>query len=220
MADIVVFGTADTASLAHFYLRHDSPHNVIAFTVTTDYMPPEGEFEGLPVEPFESLPDRYPPTTVKLFAPMTFRKMNRLRQGIYEQIRTHGYELITYVSSRATLFPETRIGSNCFILENNTVQPYAQIGDNTTLWSGNHIGHHTVIRDHVFITSHVVIAGHCDIGNNCVLGIHSTLRDGITLAEGTMVNMDASVRVDTEPWSVYDGVPAVKRAVRSDRMAS
>jgi len=31
------------------------------------------------------------------------------------------------------------------------------IGNNVTLWSGNHIGHDAMIDDHGFITSHVVI---------------------------------------------------------------
>ena len=55
MADVVIFGVKDFASLAHFYLRHDSEHRVVAFTVHREFMPAEGEFEGLPVVPLEEL---------------------------------------------------------------------------------------------------------------------------------------------------------------------
>jgi NDP-sugar pyrophosphorylase family protein len=48
------------------------------------------------------------------------------------------------------------LGENCLVLEDNTIQPFASIGRNVTLWSGNHIGHHAQIRDHCFIASHVV----------------------------------------------------------------
>ena len=38
-----------------------------------------------------------------------------------------------------------------------TIQPFVRIGSNVTLWSGNHIGHDATIGDHCFIASHVVI---------------------------------------------------------------
>ncbi|WP_245213936.1 hypothetical protein [Rhodoferax sp. AJA081-3] len=62
------------------------------------------------------------------------------------------------------------IGENCFILEDNTLQPFTKIGNNVILWSGNHIGHHGEIHDHVTFTSHVVMSGHCSIGPYSFLG--------------------------------------------------
>jgi sugar O-acyltransferase (sialic acid O-acetyltransferase NeuD family) len=203
MADVVIFGVKDFASLAHFYLKHDSPHKVVAFTVHREYLPAPAEFEGLPVIPFEEIQDRFPPEQVSAFAPLSHRKMNRLREGVYNELRSKGYPLISYVSSRATLFPGTPIGDNCFILEDNTIQPFVTIGDNTVIWSGNHIGHHSVIGSHVFITSHVVISGHCHIGEHCFLGVNATLKDQITLAEGTLIGMGANITKSTEPWSLY-----------------
>jgi sugar O-acyltransferase (sialic acid O-acetyltransferase NeuD family) len=203
MADVVIFGVKDFASLAHFYLRHDSEHRVVAFTVHREFMPAEGEFEGLPIVPFEELEAGFPPDRVSAFAPMSHRKMNRLREGVYNDLKGRGYQLISYVSSRATTFPEGRIGDNCFILEDNTIQPFATIGDNVVIWSGNHIGHHSVVESHAFITSHVVISGHCRIGAYSFLGVNATLKDQITLAEGTLIGMGANITKDTEPWSLY-----------------
>lgn len=203
MADVVIFGVKDFASLAHFYLRHDSAHRVVAFTVHREFMPTEEEFEGLPVVPLEELGERFPPDRVSAFAPMSHRKMNRLREGIYNELKGRGYQLISYVSSRATTFPEGRIGDNCFILEDNTIQPFATIGDNVVIWSGNHIGHHSVVESHTFITSHVVISGHCRIGAYSFLGVNATLKDQITLGEGTLIGMGANITKDTEPWSLY-----------------
>ena len=203
MAEVVIFGVKDFASLAHFYLRHDSEHRVVAFTVHREFMPAEGEFEGLPVVPFEELEASHPPDRFSTFAPMSHRKMNRLREGVYNELKGRGYQLISYVSSRATTFPEGRIGDNCFILEDNTIQPFASIGDNVVIWSGNHIGHHSVVESHAFITSHVVISGHCRIGAYTFLGVNATLKDQITLAEGTLIGMGANITKDTEPWSLY-----------------
>jgi sugar O-acyltransferase (sialic acid O-acetyltransferase NeuD family) len=203
MADVVIFGVKDFASLAHFYLRHDSPHRVVAFTVHRAFLPEPREFEGLPVAPFEELETQFPPDRVSAFAPMSHRKMNRVRREIFEAFASRGYPLISYVSSRATTFPQGQIGKNCFVLEDNTIQPFATIGDNVVVWSGNHIGHHSVVRDHAFITSHVVISGHCDIGPHSFLGVNATLKDQVTLGEGTLVGMSAIITKNTEPWSLY-----------------
>ena len=215
MSKVVIFGIEDFASLAHFYLKEDSPHEVVAFTVTQEYMPSEEIFEGLPVVPFEELENLYPPKEYSFFAPMSHRKMNKLRETIYILAENKGYRLISYISSKATVFSNVRIGKNCFILENNTIQPFVTIGNNVILWSGNHIGHHSVIKDHVLFTSHVVLSGHCVVEPYCFFGVNATLRDGLHIAEGTLVAMGACVTKDTEPWGVYTGVPAKKGHIPS-----
>jgi sugar O-acyltransferase (sialic acid O-acetyltransferase NeuD family) len=209
MANVIIFGVLDTAELAHFYLAHDSEHRVVAFCLTKEYLK-EDMFKGLPVVPFEEVEKLYPPVDYKFFAPMTARKMNRNREKIYKQAKIRGYDLISYVSSKATIFPGAQIGDNCFILEDNTIQPFVRIGNDVVLWSGNHIGHHSEIKDHVFFTSHVVLSGHCIVGPYCFLGVNATIRDYTRLAEGTLVAMGANVLTDTESYGVYVGNPAKK----------
>lgn len=209
MAKVIVFGIQDFAELAHYYLTNDSAHEVVAFSVNAQYLPEERSFKGLPVLAFEDIALHFPPSEYQFFAPMAPVKMNRLREEIYHAIKAKGYEMISYVSSKATLF-DNPIGDNCFILENNTIQPFTTIGNNVILWSGNHIGHHSVIKDHIMFTSHVVMSGHCTIENYATLGVNATIRDGITIAEGTFVAMAASIIKNTEPWGLYKGNPAVK----------
>ncbi len=209
MAKIIIFGIQDFAELAHFYLENDSEHEVVAFCVNQQYLPQETLFKGLPIVAFENVEALYPPTDFLFFAPLSPQKMNRIREKIYFEIKSKGYQLISYISSKATWF-NNPIGENCFIFENNTIQPFVTIGNNVILWSGNHIGHHSVINDHVMFTSHVVLSGHCVVEKYCTLGVNSTIRDGITLAEGTFVAMAASIIKNTEEWSLYKGNPAVK----------
>jgi len=209
MAKVIIFGVLDTAELAHFYLTNDSEHEVVAFSLTRDYIE-ENTFKGLPVVPFEGVQEQYPPGEYKFFVPMTGRNMNKNREKIYNQAKGKGYELISYISSKATVFPGAKIGDNCFILEDNTIQPFTKIGNNVILWSGNHIGHQSEIKDHVFFTSHVVLSGHCVVEPYCFLGVNATIRDYTHLAEGTLVAMAANVLKNTEPYGVYVGNPAKK----------
>lgn len=209
MAKVIIFGVRDTAELAHFYLSHDSEHDVVAFTVSSEYLKEE-RFKGLPVVPFEDIDSEYPHEENKFFVPMTGRNMNRDREKIYYAAKSKGYDFVSYVSSKATLFPGARIGDNCFILEDNTIQPFTTIGNNVVMWSGNHIGHHGVIKDHIFFTSHVVLSGHCVVEPYCFFGVNSTIRDYTELAEGTLVAMAANITKNTEPYGVYFGNPAKK----------
>lgn len=217
MANVILFGIKDFSELAHYYLENDTTHRVVAFSVNRDYLPEGGRFRGLPVVAFEDVQEAYPPSDYMFFAPMSPRRMNRDREEVYNTIKEKGYSCISYVSSRATVF-ENDIGENCFVLENNTIQPFTKIGNNVVLWSGNHIGHHGVIRDHVTFTSHVVMSGHCDVGAYSFFGVNSTLRDGLKIAEGTFVAMAAAVFQDTDAWGVYKGNPATKSDVPSTKI--
>ena len=217
MSDIIIFGIKDFSELAHYYLEHDSDHRVVAFCVNGDYLPEEKAFRGLPVVAFEEVQDIFPSNAYKFFAPMSPRNMNRDRADVYMEIKQKGYDCISYVSSKATLF-ENEIGENCFILENNTIQPFTKIGNNVVIWSGNHIGHHGVIHDHVTFTSHVVMSGHCEIGAYSFFGVNSTLRDGLRIAEGTFVAMAAAVVQDTDAWGAYKGNPAIKLTIPSTKI--
>ena len=209
MSKVIIFGLLDTAELAHYYLENDSDHEVVAFSVSKEYLK-EKTFKGLPVVPFEDIETIYPPDQYYLFAPMTAKKMNQLREKIYLEGKAKGYKFISYISSKATLF-NNEIGENCFILEDNTIQPFTKIGNNVVLWSGNHIGHHGEIKDHVFFTSHVVMSGHCVIESYCFFGVNSTIRDYTHIAKGTLLAMGASLtKQKTEEWGVYVGNPAKK----------
>src|SRR5437879_13827776 len=159
MARVVILGAGDIARLAHVYFTRDSPHEVVAFTVDREFRTAD-RLQGLPVVDFEEARRQYPPTEYAMFVALAYGRMNRDRAAKYERARELGYTLVSYVSSKCTFLTDEPVGDNCFILEDNTIQPFVTIGSNITMWSWNHIGHDSVIEDHCFITSHVVVSGH------------------------------------------------------------
>lgn len=202
MADLVIFGAGDIARLAHYYFTNDSPYNVVGFTVNQDFL--EGDnFCGLPLVAFEKLEEFFPPSKVSAFAALSYAKMNQVRTRVYRDLKSRAYKIASYVSSRCTYLSEHRPGENCFILEDNTIQPFVRIGNNVTLWSGNHIGHDSEICDNCFVTSHVVISGNCLIKQSCFIGVNATLRNSLTLGEKTLIGAGALVMKDTPPESVF-----------------
>jgi sugar O-acyltransferase (sialic acid O-acetyltransferase NeuD family) len=199
---VVIFGAGDIARLAQYYFSRDSPHEVVAFTVDRAYRQAE-EFSGLPLVDFEEVAARYPPGGYAMFVAVSYAKMNRVRAEKYAAARALGYTLVSYVSSRATVLTEHPVGDNCLILEDNTIQPFVRIGNDVTLWSGNHVGHDSTIGDHCFIASHVVISGHCEIGRSCFIGVNATLRNSLRIADRTLIGAGAIVMGDTREGSVY-----------------
>jgi sugar O-acyltransferase (sialic acid O-acetyltransferase NeuD family) len=206
---VVIFGLNDLAELAHYYLTTDSDYTVVGFTVNKEYLT-ETVFKGLPVIAFEELEQHFSPNEYLLFAPMTGVEMNNIRKKIYLEGKEKGYTFISYVSSKATVC-HNEIGENCFILEDNTLQPFTKIGNNVMMWSGNHIGHHGIVEDHVFFTSHVVLSGHCHVKERAWIGVNATIRDRVTIGEGSLIAMGAMITKSTEDEGFYIGSPAKKQ---------
>ncbi len=202
MAKLVIFGAGDIARLAHYYFSRDSEHEVVAFTVDRQYRNSD-TFLDLPLVPFEDVTNGYPPGEYRIFVALSYARMNKLREEKYLQTKEKGYELVSYVSSRCSFLTDQPAGDNCFILEDNTIQPFVKIGNNVTLWSGNHIGHDAVIEDHCFLASHIVVSGHVRIGNNCFIGVNATLRNSITIAPETLIGAGAVIMKDTVAKGVY-----------------
>lgn len=202
MAQIVIFGAGDIARLAHYYFTHDSEHEPIAFTVDRKFRT-DDQLLDLPVVEFEELVQHFPPHECKLFVALSYAKMNRVRAQKYWAAKELGYDLVSYVSSKCTFLTDHPVGENCFILEDNTIQPFVRIGNNVTLWSGNHIGHDSSIGDHCFITSHVVVSGNCHIAGYCFIGVNATLHNSIFLAPSTLIGAGGIVSTDTLEKGVY-----------------
>ncbi len=201
---LVIFGNTAFAEIAYEYFSHDSDYIVEAFTVHQRFIKDQTLF-GLPVVPFEDIVASHPPTYADLFVAMTYHQQNRLRTGIYHQAKEMGYQLASYISSKAFVWHNVELGDNCFIFEDNTVQPFVRIGSNVILWSGNHIGHHSIVRDHNFISSHVVISGFCDIGPSCFFGVNSTVANNVTVAADCLVGAGALIVKDTKPGEIHIG---------------
>lgn len=217
MKPIVVFGAGEIAQLAHFYFSEDSDRTVAAFTVDSEYLV-KTEFCQLPVVAFEDVVNAYPPDSYDMFIALSYTGLNQLRKNKFLAAQHLGYHMPSYVSSRCTYLAKQPPGQNCFILEDNTVQPFVMIGDNVTIWSGNHIGHHSSIGSHSFLASHIVVSGGVRIGERCFIGVNATLRDHITIGQNCVVGAGTTLLADAEPEGVYAATATERSRVPSSRL--
>jgi sugar O-acyltransferase (sialic acid O-acetyltransferase NeuD family) len=212
---LILFGEGLFTEIAHQYFCDDSEYDVVCFTKDDDFITSDS-YLGLPMIPFSQIEKLYPPCEHDMHIAVSYTDLNSLRERVYNQAKTKGYFLPSYISSKCNVLTKYPIGDNCFIFEDNTVQPFVTIQNNIILWSGNHIGHHTTICSHNFISSHVVISGQCSIGSNCFIGVNSTIGHTVKIRERCLIGAGAVITKDTEEGSVYVPAKSVKLNRTSD----
>ena len=211
----MIFGTGQIADVARVYLEQAGVQ-ICGFTVD-DLFVTEAQHDGLPVVPWSTLAANYPPDAIRLFCPISYRKVNTIRKAKFEQGKSLGYNFISFIHGNCVNNSHS-VGENCFILENNVLQPFSKIGNNVVLWSGNHIGHHSSIGDHCFLASHVVISGGVTIGSRSFLGVNATVGDNTTIGEAAVVGAGALVLRDLPSESVIAAHASEISPVPSSRL--
>lgn len=199
---LVIVGDSSFAEVACELFEASGTHEVAAFSVHTAFKKRDALLDR-PIYALEHISDVCPPSEFEAFVAVTYRELNRARARLCAEIRSKGYRLTTYVSPQAFVWRNVPIGENCFVFENNVIQPFCQIGNNVILWSGNHIGHHSKIEDNVFVASQVVISGHVTIGRNSFLGVNATVADTVTVAHDNWIGPNALITKDTEPNCMF-----------------
>lgn len=199
---LIIVGSGETGLIAYEYFQFDSEYEVLAFSVNEQYIT-ENIINDLPVIPFETLEEKFNINEYEVYVAISSGKLNRNRTKVYNEAKAKGYRCASYVSSKAFIWRNVEIGENCFIFEDNTLQPFVKIGNNVTLWSGNHIGHNTIIRDNCFISSHCVISGFCEVDQNSFLGVNCTIENNIKIAKDNFIGAGALIQKNTNEKDFY-----------------
>lgn len=199
---IVIFGLGKMGQLAHFYFTHDSPYEVVSFSADAAFIE-DKQFNGLPVVPFEEIQNYYKPGDYKMFVAVGYKRLNKLREEKYLQAKDKGYSLVSYFSSKLIHWGDAVIGDNCFILENQVIQPYVSFGNNTFIWSGNHFGHNVTIGDHCWLSSHIVCSGGVKIGNHSFIGVNAAIRDDVTIGNECIIGAGSLILNDVADKQVF-----------------
>jgi sugar O-acyltransferase (sialic acid O-acetyltransferase NeuD family) len=203
---LVLFGAGELARLAYLAFTGDGGRDVVACTVSREYVD-RTELFGLPVVAWEELESTHPPDTHDLFVAVGYTRVNRHRAALCEEARARGYELASHVSPSAIVAPDVEIGENTFVFEGAIVQPFVTLGRNLIMWSGAVISHDTEIGDNCFIAPRAAIAGNSRLGDNCFVGVNATIRDGVVVAPDCVIGAGAVIKRDTSPGEVYSTVP-------------
>ena len=194
--NLIIFGNAEMGEIAKYYFENFTNYQIKFFTINKEFITKD-TFCNIPVIPFEDIENNLPTNEYFFHVALSYQKMNQLREQKYLEAKKKGYKLVNFISKNSNFDPKKVIfGDNCFILENQNIQNGVKIGNNVTLWSGNHIGHNSFINDHTYLSSHVVISGHCKIGKRCFFGVNSSVADFCKIEDDCFIGMGSQVNKD------------------------
>lgn len=203
MESLIIVGDGEIAELANEYFLKDNKFNLIGHVVEKKFQTRE-KVNETKVFNLENIKKDFPPNEVKVFIGIGSNKLNFIRSKYYKMLKENGYKFASYISPKANIWDDVVIGENSFIFENNNIQKGCEIGNNVILWSGNHIGHRTKIKNHCFITSHCVISGYCLIDEYCYIGVNSTIIDNISIGEKCFINAGSLIKKNLNKHSIYN----------------
>ena len=204
------------AQVARVYIERHGADRIVGFTVDAAFKNSDS-FEGYPLVAWEEIESRFPPEAVRLLGPLTYRRLNEIRRDRFRDGRARGYKFASFIHPNSHIYSES-IGENCFILENNVIQPFASIGDNAIIWSGNHIGHHVTIGNHCFVASQVGIAGDTKIGEQCHIAGQVGITHGLTIGDRCVMLNAAFVYKNLPNDTVIVGRPGEVQRFPSSRV--
>jgi sugar O-acyltransferase (sialic acid O-acetyltransferase NeuD family) len=217
--NIIIYGTSPAAIQSHYDFTTDTDHNVVAFTVEQKEIK-EAEFLGLPVVPFETIESVFPPAEYGMFIAIYFNRVNSVRRIKYEEAKAKGYTLVNYVSSKAIVWPELKLGENCMICDGANVRPFTRIGTDTFIMPGATIGHDAMVGDHCYLAIGAVILAGANVESCSVIGANATILNSVTVARECVISAGAVVHKNTKEKGVYTVNEPTLQPIASDKLAN
>ena len=216
MKKIIIFGTGELAQRIYYYLK-DSDDEVVAFSANKSKIHND-KLLGLPVVPFEDIEEKYTPNEFSMFIALAYSEMNKKRSKFFDEAKSKGYELYSFVHPSTKIWDEFEMGVNCFILANNVIQPFVKIGDNVLIGSNNLISHNTTIESNCFITSNVTMGGHIVIGANSFIGFNATINQRVKIGKECILGAGTIITKDVNDKEVYGENSSKKLPQSSDQI--
>lgn len=192
MKKLVIFGNGKIAEVIHYFFKHESNYEVVAFTVDEKYID-EQVLCGIPVVPFDKIEGLYPASDHQAFVAVGYQDMNRLREQKLLEVKAKGYEITSYVHPQSGVPSDLLYGENCFIMNHVCIHPRVSLGDNVFVWSGAMIGHHSHIGNHSWLTSSCNISGNVNVGSHCFFAVNATVGHGIEIGEASFLGANGLV---------------------------
>ena len=209
--NLIIYGDSNYAELIKYYFESDSDYKVVGFCVDKAYKTRD-EYCGLPVVSFEEVENHFPTETHHIFAAIGYKSM-RVRQMLFEKMRTKKYTIASYISSKAVVDDSNKIGDNCTILPGAILEPFVQIHSNCFINTGVIVCHHSEIKAHCFLAAGSLVGGYAVIDECSFVGFRATVIQQLKLARETLVAANSTMLKNTEESTMYAGTPA--KAIRT-----
>jgi sugar O-acyltransferase (sialic acid O-acetyltransferase NeuD family) len=202
MKKVLLAGNAITAQILFAYMSQDARYQVAGLTVDDAFAAKGGVDEYKTVGLSEAVCE-FPPNTHRIIMAMGYKDLNRTREAMFARLKAMGYGVETYVHPDARVYTDLPLGEGSVVLPGAVIEPHAQVGANTMVWSNVTIAHHSSVDDHCWVAAGTVVSGHAKVLRNTFLGVSSTVVNAVTVSEFNVVGAAALITRDTKPFSVH-----------------
>jgi sugar O-acyltransferase (sialic acid O-acetyltransferase NeuD family) len=207
MKKIVLFGLGMMGEVAYQHILRDAAYDIVAFTIDSKWLRTAdtslAKSANRPVVPFEEVEQHYPPDQYAMFIAMGYHDLNHVRAEKCAEAKAKGYDLVSYVSSRAHCGPWLKVGENCLILDGVGIQPGAAVGDNVWLWNNSLVGHHASIGSHCWVAAGTTMGGKAAIGEYCFFGLGATVGGDLNIGTDSFIGAGTLVTKNAAAKSVF-----------------
>lgn len=191
MKKLLIFGTTDLAQLVHFYITKHKLYEIAAFTTHAQFIQHDRLF-GLPVVPFETVSEQYPPDKYSFALCIGYTKVNEVRKQLFYEIKKAEYSIENII------FPFSRtetdsIGEGNIIFPFATIDPFCTVGNGNIFYPNSLLSHHSAIGNFNFIAVSACIAGNVTIQDNNFIGANSTIKNGTTINSYNLIGANTYV---------------------------
>ena len=202
---VVLVGARRFARRMYVYLSQDAGREVAAFAVPREHLDVT-ELLGLPVVALEELEERFPADAHEACVAVGYVRTNRVRAELCEELEGRGYGLLSYRSTRATVWGEVA-ARHTLVLDDATLGPFARVGEDVIL-NGANVNHDAVVEDHCFIGTGATVGGEARIGAYSFVGLNATIRNEVVIAPRCVIGAGAVIKRDTREGEVYSAASA------------
>lgn len=199
---IILAGSAITAEVMFAYLRRDARYEVAGLTVDDEFVAQEG-VGGYRTAGLSEAVSAFSPHTHRVIMAMGYNDLNRTRENMFGRIKAMGYSLETYIHPDARVFTDNPLGEGSVVLPGAVIEPHAQVGANTMVWSNVTLAHHSSVGDHCWVAAGTVVSGQAMVLHNTFLGVSCTVVNAVTVGEFNVIGAGALITRDTKPNSVH-----------------
>ena len=180
----VIYGDTPFAEELFNIISFEGRDCVVAFTNDKAFMTREA-IRSLRVIPFDELIKTIEVPFEVLLA-YGYTKMNSLREKVYNECKSAGMKVGTYISINALCYTDG-IGEGSMVWPNVYIGPGACIGRCNIIQASCTLAHDNTIGDFNYLAPGVVLGGRVSVANYCFLGLNCTVKSEVRLPDQTLL---------------------------------
>lgn len=168
----------------------------------------ESSLLGVPILGGDEVVRRYPPKTVVLVNGIGSTGVTGRRRDVYCRFKASGYGFTTVVHPAATVADDVSLGDGTQIMAGAVIQVGTRIGCNCIVNTQASVDHDCRIGDHVHIAPGATLSGGVHVGDGVHVGSGAVIIQGIAIGAGCVIGAGAAVIREVGDGSLVRGVPA------------